>query len=43
MSNLAKNFELRTYTFLDQLQPQLAQFMAKTNRVYDPREYAAAL
>ncbi len=36
-------FELRTYTFLDSLQPQLAQFIAKDNRVYDPREYDAAL
>ena len=43
MSNLATNFELRTYTFLDQLQPQLAQFIAKDNRVYDPAEYDAAL
>jgi len=43
MSNLAQNFELRTYTFLDQLQPQLAQFVAKDNRVYDPAEYDAAL
>ena len=43
MSNLAKNFELRTYTFLDQLQPQLAQFIATDNRVYDPAEYDAAL
>lgn len=43
MSNLAKNFELRTYTFLDQLQPQLAQFIAKDNRVYDPAEYDSAL
>jgi hypothetical protein len=36
-------FSLRAYVFLDSLQPQLAQFMAKTNRVYDPREYDAAL
>jgi ethanolamine utilization microcompartment shell protein EutS len=36
-------FELRTYTFLDSLQPQLAQFIAKDNRVYDPNEYDAAL
>jgi ethanolamine utilization microcompartment shell protein EutL len=43
MTNLATNFELRTYTFLDQLQPQLAQFIAKDNRVYDPAEYDAAL
>ena len=36
-------FELRTYTFIDSLQPQLAQFIAKDNRVYDPAEYDAAL
>ncbi len=36
-------FELRTYTFIDSLQPQLAQFIAKDNRVYDPQEYDAAL
>jgi ethanolamine utilization microcompartment shell protein EutL len=37
------NFELRTFTFIDSLQPQLAQFVAKDNRVYDPAEYDAAL
>jgi hypothetical protein len=37
------NFELRTLTFIDSLQPQLAQFIAKDNRVYDPAEYDAAL
>lgn len=37
------NFELRTYIFIDQLQPQLAQFIAKDNRVYDPAEYDAAI
>jgi hypothetical protein len=36
-------FELRTYTFIDSLQPQIAQFIAKDNRVYDPSEYDAAL
>ncbi|MFQ5646217.1 MAG: BMC domain-containing protein [bacterium] len=36
-------FEMRAYTFLDSLQPQLAQFIAKDNRVYDPREFDAAL
>jgi hypothetical protein len=36
-------FQLRAYVFIDSLQPQLAQFMAKTNRVYDPREFDAAL
>ena len=36
-------FELRTYTFVDSLQPQLAQYIAKDNRVYDPSEYDAAL
>lgn len=37
------HFELRTLTFIDRLQPQLAQFIAKDNRVYDPAEYDAAL
>ncbi|MCK4608986.1 MAG: BMC domain-containing protein [Gammaproteobacteria bacterium] len=37
------NFELRTLTFIDSLQPQLAQFIAKDNKVYDPAEYDAAL
>lgn len=37
------NFVLRTLTFIDSLQPQLAQFMAKENLVYDPTEYDAAL
>ena len=36
-------FQLRAYVFLDSLQPQLAQYMAKTNKVYDPRELDAAL
>ena len=36
-------FQLRTLTFVDSLQPQLAQFIAKDNRVYDPAEYDAAL
>lgn len=40
---LGKSFELRTYIFIDQLQPQLAQFIAKDNRVYDPSEYDAAI
>ncbi len=39
----AQTFELRTLTFIDSLQPQLAQYIAKDNRVYDPREYDAAL
>lgn len=37
------SFELRTYTFIDSLQPQLAQYIAKDNRVYDPSEFDAAL
>ncbi len=37
------SFELRTLTFIDQLQPQLAQFIAKDNRVYDPKEFDSAL
>jgi len=36
-------FELRTYIFIDSLQPQLAQFIAKDNRVYDPSEYDASI
>lgn len=40
---MSKKFELRTLTFIDQLQPQLAQFIAKDNRVYDPAEYDSAL
>ena len=38
-----QEFELRTLTFIDSLQPQLAQFVAKDNRVYDPAEFDAAL
>ncbi|MBM4352734.1 MAG: hypothetical protein FJ109_02905 [Deltaproteobacteria bacterium] len=38
-----KVFELRTYTFIDSLQPQLAQYIAKDNRVYDPAEFDAAV
>jgi ethanolamine utilization microcompartment shell protein EutS len=38
-----KSFELRTLTFIDNLQPQLAQYIAKDNRVYDPSEFDAAL
>ena len=40
---VVQGFELRTLTFIDSLQPQLAQFIAKDNRVYDPSEYDAAL
>lgn len=40
---MSQGFELRTLTFIDQLQPQLAQFIAKDNRVYDPAEFDAAL
>lgn len=36
-------FQLRTYIFIDQMQPQLAQFIAKDNRVYDPNEYDSAI
>ena len=43
MSKKQSGFELRTYIFIDQLQPQLAQFIAKDNRVYDPKEYDAAI
>jgi ethanolamine utilization microcompartment shell protein EutS len=38
-----QNFQMRVLTFIDSLQPQLAQFIAKDNRVYDPAEYDAAL
>jgi ethanolamine utilization microcompartment shell protein EutL len=37
------SFELRAYVFVDSLQPQLAQFVAKDNRVYDPSEHDAAI
>lgn len=37
------SFELRTLTFIDSLQPQLAQYIAKDNRVYDPKEFDSAL
>lgn len=40
---LSQYFELRTLTFIDSLQPQLAQFIAQRNSVYDPTEYDAAL
>ncbi len=43
MSENEKVFELRTYTFIDSLQPQLAQYIAKDNRVYDPAEFDAAI
>ncbi|MSP23795.1 MAG: BMC domain-containing protein [Myxococcales bacterium] len=43
MASDVPGFQLRAYVFIDSLQPQLAQYMAKTNRVYDPREYDAAL
>ncbi|MBN1945634.1 MAG: BMC domain-containing protein [Bradymonadales bacterium] len=36
-------FELRTLIFIDSMQPQLAQFIAKDNRVYDPSEYDASI
>jgi len=39
----SQHFEMRTLIFIDSLQPQLAQFIAKDNRVYDPAEYDAAL
>ena len=38
-----RKFELRAYLFIDQLQPQLAQFVAKDNRAYDPAEFDAAI
>ena len=43
MSKNDSQFQLRTYIFIDQMQPQLAQFIAKDNRVYDPNEYDAAI
>jgi len=43
MSKRDSQFQLRTYIFIDQMQPQLAQFIAKDNRVYDPNEYDAAI
>ncbi|MBS1957940.1 MAG: BMC domain-containing protein [Bdellovibrionales bacterium] len=43
MAEKSQKFELRTLTFIDSLQPQLAQFIAKDNRAYDPSEYDSAL
>ena len=43
MATQDNSFELRTLTFIDSLQPQLAQFIAKDNRAYDPSEYDSAL
>jgi ethanolamine utilization microcompartment shell protein EutS len=44
ISGMAQStYELRVYIFIDSLQPQLAQYIAKDNRVYDPAEYDAAL
>ncbi len=43
MAKTDSQFQLRTYIFIDQMQPQLAQFIAKDNRVYDPNEYDAAI
>ena len=40
---MKSHFEMRVYTFLDAMQPQLAQYIAKDNRVYDPAEYDAAI
>ena len=37
------SFELRTLTFLDRLQPQLAYFISKDNMVCDPADYDAML
>lgn len=37
------SFQLRTYSFIDSLQPQIAQYIAKDNRVFDPSEYDASL
>jgi ethanolamine utilization microcompartment shell protein EutL len=43
MASETAGFQLRAYVFIDSLQPQLAQYMAKTNKVYDPCELDAAL
>ena len=40
---MATDFQLRTYSFIDSLQPQLAAYVAKDNKVFDPAEYDAAL
>ncbi len=37
------SFQLRTYSFIDRMQPQLAQYIAKDNRVFDPSEYDCSL
>jgi len=36
-------FSLRTYIFIDSLQPQLAQYVASDNKVFDPSEFDSAL
>lgn len=36
-------YQLRVYSFIDQLQPQLAAYVAKDNKAFDPSEYDAAL
>ena len=36
-------FELRAFVFIDNLQPQLAQYVAKANSVYDPAEHDAVV
>lgn len=38
-----KYFQLRTLTFIDSLQPQLVQYIARENNVCNPAEYDAAL
>ena len=40
---MTTHFELRALTFIDSLQPQLVQFIAKNSRVYNPTEYDSAL
>ena len=40
---MASSYQLRTFSFLDQLQPQLASYVAKDNKAFDPSEYDAAM
>ncbi len=36
-------YQLRTYSFLDSMQPQLASYVAKDNKAFDPSEYDAGM
>lgn len=38
-----QKYQLRTYSFIDQLQPQLACYVAKDNKVFDPSEHDSCI